>query len=148
MARQKATEKPSRESFTLNADNERDRAVKLFLSYQNNKAETIKNILYNYIKNDGANNSTINNTKNNIKFSTKNNENINNSTKIDTNNSTNNSTKKEIHINNDAKIGVKNNIINDYVIKIEENDDEQFIIEEESKSSEQALENALKGLGV
>lgn len=96
MARQKATEKPTRESFTLNTDNERDRAIKLFLSTQNNKAEFVKNVLYKYIINNDANNGNKidvileDNIKNYTNINTKNDNNINESVKNDTKNSTNN----------------------------------------------------------
>lgn len=123
MSRRKATEKPSRESFTLNSDNERDRAVKLFLSTQNNKAETIKNIIYDYINNYDIKNSAIINTKNDVKFNTKIDEEKKDNTKKDTKNSANN-----------------------YTIDIENEEDEEIVIED--NKDDNAIQNALAGLGI
>ena len=149
MARQKATEKPSRESFTLNMDNERDRAIKLFLSTQNNKAEFIKNVLYKYIsKNDTNIDAKIDTT---IEDSTKNY--INNSTNIDTTiksgvkNNANNSTKNDVNINCDVKNGIKNST-NNYIIDIDETAEEVVQHNESSSENEDAFENAFKGLGL
>ena len=138
MARQKATEKPTRESFTLNSDNERDRAVRLFLSTQNNKAETIKNIIYDYIRNNGANNSTINDTKNDVII----NNGVKNDTKFSTKNdkSTNNSTK------NNIKNGTKNST-NNYIIDIENETDEEITVSD-NNDYENAVANAINGLGI
>ncbi|WP_294379199.1 hypothetical protein [uncultured Clostridium sp.] len=131
MARQKATEKPSRESFTLNMDNERDRAIKLFLSTQNNKAEFIKNVLYKYIsKNDTNIDAKIDTT-------------INDSTK----NNANNSTKNDVNINCDVKNGIKNST-NNYIIYIDETAEEVVQHNESSSENEDAFENAFKGLGL
>ncbi len=123
MSRRKATEKPSRESFTLNSDSERDRAVKLFLSTQNNKAETIKNIIYDYINNNDVKNSTIINTKNDVKFGTKIDEVKKDNTKKDTKSSANN-----------------------YIIDIEDEEDEEVVIE--NNKNDNAIQNALAGLGI
>ena len=131
MARQKATEKPSRESFTLNMDNERDRAIKLFLSTQNNKAEFIKNVLYKYI------------SKNDTNFDTKIDTTINDSTK----NNANNSTKNDVNINCDVKNGIKNST-NNYIIDIDETAEEVVQHNESSSENEDAFENAFKGLGL
>lgn len=133
MSRRKATEKPSRESFTLNLDNERDRAVKLFLSTQNNKAETIKNIIYDYINNNDVKNSTIISTKNDVIINNgiKNDDKFN--TKIDKENK--DSTKK----------GTKNSA-NNYTIDIEKEEDEEVVIED--NKDDNAIQNALAGLGI
>lgn len=129
MSRRKATEKPSRESFTLNSDNERDRVVKLFLSTQNNKAETIKNILYDYINNDDVKNSAIINTKNDVII----------------NNGIKNEVKFNTKINEEKKDNTKNSA-NNYTIDIENEEDEEVVIED--NKDDNAIKNALAGLGI
>lgn len=133
LSRKKATEKPSRESFTLNSDNERDRAVKLFLSTQNNKAETIKNIIYDYINNNDVKDSAIISTKNDVII----NDGIKNDTKFNTkiDKEKKNSTK------NDTKNGVNN-----YTIDIENEEDEEVVMED--NKDDNAIQNALAGLGI
>lgn len=133
MSRRKATEKPSRESFTLNSDNERDRAVKLFLSTQNNKAETIKNIIYDYINNNGVKNSAIINTKNDVII----NKGIKNNTKFNT--------KIDEQKNDNTKNDTKNSV-NNYTIDIENEEDEEVVIED--NKDDNAIQNALAGLGI
>ena len=123
VSRKKATEKPSRESFTLNSDNERDRAVKLFLSTQNNKAETIKNIIYDYINNNDVKNSAIISTKNDVI--------INNGINKEKKDSTKNDTK---------------NSVNNYTIDIENEEDEEVLME--YNKDDNAIQNALAGLGI
>lgn len=129
MSRRKATEKPSRESFTLNSDNERDKVVKLFLSTQNNKAETIKNILYDYINNDDVKNSAIINTKNDVII----------------NNGIKNEVKFNTKINEEKKDNTKNSA-NNYTIDIENEEDEEVVIED--NKDDNAIKNALAGLGI
>lgn len=133
MSRRKATEKPSRESFTLNSDNERDRAVKLFLSTQNNKAETIKNIIYDYINNYDIKNSAIINTKNDVI--------INNGIKNDVKFNTKIDEEKKDNTKKDTK-----NSANNYTIDIENEEDEEVVIED--NKDDNAIQNALAGLGI
>ena len=133
MSRRKATEKPSRESFTLNSDNERDRAVKLFLSTQNNKAETIKNIIYDYINNNDVKNSAIINTKNDVI--------INNDIKNDVKFGTKIDEVKKDNTKKDTK-----NSANNYMIDIEDEEDEEVVIED--NKNDNAIQNALAGLGI
>lgn len=132
MGRQRLKEKSSRESFTLNSDSERDRIIKAYLGEQSNKAEFIKSVLYDYIKNNGVNFGANISTKN--------------STKI--NNDVNFGTKNDTKINNDMKIGTKNNT-NNFKIEISENDEEIIEIKKDCKAEEEeSLNNALKGLGI
>lgn len=133
VSRKKATEKPSRESFTLNSDNERDRAVKLFLSTQNNKAETIKNIIYDYINNNDVKDSAIISTKNDVI--------INNGIKNDTKFNTKIDKEKKNSTKNDTKNGVNN-----YTIDIENEEDEEVVMED--NKDDNAIQNALAGLGI
>ncbi|CAI3575407.1 hypothetical protein [Clostridium neonatale] len=133
MSRKKATEKPSRESFTLNSDNERDRAVKLFLSTQNNKAETIKNIIYDYINNNDVKNSAIISTKNDVI--------INNGIKNDSKFNTKIDKEKKDSTKNDTK-----NSVNNYTIDIENEEDEEVLME--YNKDDNAIQNALAGLGI
>lgn len=133
VSRKKATEKPSRESFTLNSDNERDRAVKLFLSTQNNKAETIKNIIYDYINNNDVKDSVIISTKNDVI--------INNGIKNDTKFNTKIDKEKKNSTKNDTKNGVNN-----YTIDIENEEDEEVVMED--NKDDNAIQNALAGLGI
>lgn len=136
MGRQRLTEKASRESFTLNSDNERDKTIKSYLLLQNNKAEFIKNVLYEYIKNNGIKNGAIIDTKIDTQ--------IKNGAKIDT--------KNDIKIDNNVKNGAKNNTkidTNNFKIEIDDTDNEIVEVKKDFEEEEiQSFNNALKGLGI
>lgn len=145
MARQKSSEKPIRKSFTLNSDNNRDRAIMLYLSSLSNEAEFMKNIIYDYIMNNSAKNYINNNIKNGINYSA-NIEVINkNAPKIDIKNDTMNNNDVEIDINNSTSIKHNEN----FTINIDDSDDEIIEIKkDEEKEQNEAFSNALNGLGV
>lgn len=145
MARKKSSDKPSRKSFTLNSDNDRDRVIMLYLSNLGNEAEFMKNVIYDYIMNNDTKNDINNNIKNgsnnstNIEISSKNNS------KIDIKNDT--------IYNNDVKIdtNISTNIksIENFIIDIDDSDDEIIEIKkDEAKEQNEAFSNALQGLGV
>lgn len=137
MARQKSSEKPVRKSFTLNSDNSRDRVIKLYLSKLSNEAEFMKNIIYEYIMNNGTKNDINNST--NIEITNK------NAPKIDVKNDTIYNNEGKFHTNNSTSIKSNEN----FIININDSDDEIIEIKkDEEKEQDEAFSNALQGLGI
>ncbi|AGX43929.1 hypothetical protein [Clostridium saccharobutylicum] len=141
MARQKSSEKPIRKSFTLNSDNNRDRVIRLYLSNLGNEAEFMKNIIYDYIMNNGVKNDTNDGS------------NINTNIKIINKDTPKNDIKNDTMYNNDVKIdtNISTNIKpnGNFIINIDDSDDEIVEIKkDEEKEQDEAFSNALNGLGV